>query len=104
MLSVPNRLTDETYELAIKQSSGEIVRRQMKAFKTDYMDDISLRFPKYETAFRYHGAIKDGFIGNAPAQLCDARIMKETVELIMKNSKGNDPLEGESPIAPKLYC
>ena len=104
MLGVPNRLTEETYSLAVKLTSGDIVKRQMKAFNTDYTSDISLRFPKYETAFRYHGAIRDGFIGNAPAQLCDARIMKETVELIMERSSGNDPLKGEEPILPKLYC
>ena len=104
MLGVPNRLTDETFELAIKLKSGEVVKRQMKAFETDYTSDISLRFPKYETAFRYHGAITDGFIGNAPTQLCDARIMKETVELIMKNANGEDPLCDEKAIKPKLYC
>jgi aminoglycoside 3-N-acetyltransferase len=104
MLGVPNRLTEETYELTVKLRSGELVKRQMKAFDTDYTSDISLRFPKYETAFRYHGAICDGYVGNAPTQLCDARIMKETVELIMKNSNGNDPLESEKPIPPKLYC
>ena len=63
-----------------------------------------MRFPKYETAFRYRGAITDGFLGNAPTQVCDARIMKETVELILKNSNGSDPLADEKAILPKLYC
>ena len=66
--------------------------------------DISCRFVKYDTAFRYHGCISDGFIGDAPTQLCDARKMKETIELIYKNAQGIDPLKDEHPILPKLYC
>ena len=54
--------------------SGDIVYFHL----TDYIDDVSLRFVKYETPFRYHGCIIDGFIGNAPTQLCDARKIKET--------------------------
>ena len=64
----------------------------------------SLRFTKFDTAFRYHNCITDGFIGNAPTQLCDAKKMKETVELIYKNSGGEDPLSNELPIPQKWYC
>ena len=62
-----------------------------------------MRFPKYEIPFRYHGGITDGFIGNAPAQCCDARIMKEVMELIQKNSLGQDPLFEEKEIPKKWY-
>ena len=87
-----------------RKKDGQVVRSEMKLFYTDYTDDISYRFPKYETAFRYHRCIADGFIGNAPTQLCDARKMKETVELIFKNSDGADPLFDEKPIPQKWYC
>ena len=48
------------------------------------------------------GAITDGFLGNAPTQLCDARIMKETVERIIR-ADTTDPLASESAIAQRLY-
>jgi hypothetical protein len=43
-------------------------------------------------------------LGNAPVQCCDARIMKETMELIQKNCEGADPLSDEKAIPPKWYC
>ena len=104
ILGVPNRLSAEPREVTVKRASGEIVKRKIRTHHTDYTIDISMRFPKYETAFRYRGAITDGFLGNAPTQVCDARIMKETVELILKNSNGSDPLADEKAILPKLYC
>ena len=102
MVGMPNRLTAEPRDVTIKLASGEIVRRKILTHRTDYTSDVSLRFTKYEMPFRYHGAIRDGFIGGAPTQACDARIMKETIELIFKNG-GADPLTDEKPIPPMLY-
>ena len=104
MLGVPNRLTSKLYDVAVKLKSGEVIKRKMQFVETDFTNDISLRFPQYETAFRYHGAITDGFIGNAPTQCCDAVIMKKTLEKIWNNRKGADPLFDEEAISPKLYC
>ena len=100
MLDMPNRLTEDLRDLTVKLESGEIVHHRMKI----HLSGTSNRFPKYETAFRYHGAITDGFIGNAPTQACDARIIKETMEKIWKNSGGIDPLADENPIPPVWYC
>ena len=104
MVNMPNRVAGKPLHFAIKRKNGEVVNCPMKLMDTDYTPDISWRFHQYETAFRYHGAITDGFFGNAPAQACSAMIMKETVELILKNNQGKDPLENERPIPPKLYC
>jgi aminoglycoside 3-N-acetyltransferase len=103
MLGLPNRMEEKTDKTVTKLTSGELIERDILLFKTDYIDDVSLRFVKYETPFRYHGCIVDGFIGNAPTQLCDARKMKETIELIYKNSEGIDVLSDEKPIPPKYY-
>ena len=103
MLGVPNRMTDEKTKTTIKLDTGAIIERDMCFFDDAYHTDISLRFPKYETAFRYHRAIRDGFIGNAPTQLCDAVIMKDVVELIHSRSGGIDPLGNEKPIPPAWY-
>ena len=104
MLKIPNRMKNEPTRFRIRRKSGEVVERDMYTFKCSFIGDISLRFVKYETPFRYHGCITDGFVGNAPTQLCDARKMKETMELIFNNSKDSDPLDGELPIEQKLYC
>lgn len=103
MLSMPNRVSAESRSVAVKRLSGEIVRRDVFVHLTDYTSDVSLRYVKYETPFRYHGCITDGFIGNAPTQLCDARKIKETIELICKNSD-EDVLRTEWPIPQNLYC
>lgn len=103
MLHTPNRMADTPLNLTVKLKSGELVTSPIIPITSDFTDDISLRFCKYETAFRYHGAIRDGFIGNAPTQLCDARIMKETMELIATRSGDKDPLADEFAISPKLY-
>jgi len=103
ILGVPNRLSPEPRRVTVKLPSGELVERKLHTHQTDFTSDVSLRFPKYETAFRYHGAIRDGFVGNAPTQLCDARVMKEVMEHIWKNGEGADPLADERAIPQKLY-
>lgn len=103
MLGMPNRVSAETRPVAVKRKSGEVVKRDLFTHYTDFTDDVSLRYTKYETPFRYHGCITDGFLGNAPVQLCDARKIKETLELIFRNSD-EDVLKTEWPIPQKLYC
>ena len=104
ILQQPNRMADTPIATTVRRASGEIVHRDIGLYHVDFTDDISSRFLKYETAFRHHRCITDGFIGNAPAQLCDARKMKETVELIFRNNAGKDPLANEYQIPQRLYC
>ena len=104
ILGTENRMAKEPLHTAILKENGEVVKRDIILYHADFMRDVSLRFTKFDTAFRYHNCITDGFIGNAPTQLCDAKKMKETVELIYKNSGGEDPLSNELPIPQKWYC
>ena len=103
MLNMPNRLSVDPRKVTVKLENGELVTREVRVHKTDFTSDVSMRFPKYETAFRYYGAITDGFIGDAPTQVCDAVIMKDVMELILNNS-GTDPLVEEKAMPPKWYC
>ena len=103
-LGVPNRLTDGFTEVTVKRADGTIFKHLMHTHHTDYTNDVSLRFPQYETPFRYYGAIRDGFLGGAPTQLCDARIMKDVMERIFLADRESDPLADERPIPPRLYC
>lgn len=104
ILQVPDRMDSKPLRTTVRRPDGEILERELTLFACSTTDDISERFPKYETAFRYHGAITDGFLGHAPAQLCDAVKMKEVVELILSRSEGKDPLGSERPIPPKWFC
>lgn len=104
MLATPNRMDKAPVMTTVRRSSGEIIQRPTTLYYTDYTEDISYRFVKYDTAFRYHGCITEGFLGSAPTQLCDARKMKETVALLFRNSGGIDPLSGEEPIPQAWYC
>ena len=104
ILGLPNRMEKDYYKVGVIRENGERAERDFKLFYADFSDDVSHRFEKYDMAFRYHGCITDGFIGDAPTQLCDARKMKETVELIWGNSDGVDPLGTEEPIPPRWYC
>lgn len=104
LVNVPNRMDDKPVPVAVRRQDGQVAHTQMRLFYTDYTADISYRFPKYETAFRYHRCIADGFLGNAPTQLCSAVKMKETLELIYKNCGPADPLADEDQIPPAWYC
>lgn len=104
MLDLPNRMEKEYYKVGVIRENGERVERDFKLFYADFSDDVSHRFEKYDMAFRYHGCIRDGYVGSAPTQLCDARKMKETVELIFRRSGGVDPLATEEPIPPRWYA
>ena len=104
MLDLPNRMMTKPRPTLIREKDGTVYERDIALYYTDYTPDISWRFWKYETAFRYHHCITDGWIGSAPTQLCDVTGMKDVVELIWKNSGGVDPLAGEKPIPQAWYC
>lgn len=102
MLEVPNRISEKPTEVKIKRASGEAVTRFVYTHHSTLTSDISARFPKYETAFRYHGAITDGILGAAPVQACDTHIMKEVMELIRDRAE-RDPLSDEAALPPVWF-
>lgn len=103
ILKLPDRMSQKPCRVSVLDTDGSVCKKDFYLYETSYINDISLRFTKYETAFRYHGAIRDGFIGDAPTQVCNARAMLETVQTIYQNANGADPLASEKPIKPKLY-
>jgi aminoglycoside 3-N-acetyltransferase len=103
MLDVPNRLDPEPREVTVKHYSGLIEKRFSRGHRADGIEDVSAQFPNYEPAFRYHGCITDGFIGDAPTQLCSARKMKQVMELIYRRSGGKELLDKLAPIPIEYY-
>lgn len=103
MLNVENRLTPEPLPLTVRLADGSVVSRPSKCHLAVGIGDVSLRYPKYEPAFRYHSCIKDGFVGNAPVQLCDVRGMRDVMTMIYKRSGGKDVMADTLPIPEAFY-
>lgn len=104
ILQIKNRMNVDPIKVKVKRVSGEVVERDLFLYHSSFCSDISARFIKYDIPFRYHSCIVDGYIGDAPTQLCDARKIKDVIERIYENSDGIDPLENEQSIPPKVYC
>lgn len=85
MLNLPHRSTEELYDTTIIDKNGNIIIKLLH-FVFEEFGDISDYFGKLEKPFRYHGCIIDGMIGEAKVQLCSARKIKETLELIHARS------------------
>lgn len=103
MLGANNRIAKEPRNVTVKKINGEVETLIIHPHEAIGIGDVSLRYPKYEKAFRYHGAIVDGFIGGAKTQLCSARIMKEVMELIYQRSGGRELLADDEPLDEALY-
>ena len=103
MLGVADRLTEEPIDVSVKYPSGKVAHRLVYTFDEEKNGDVSHHFPKFEPAFRAHGCIVDGRIGEAPAQLCSARGMKRVMEMIYARADGKELLCDDAPLDPKLY-
>ncbi len=103
MLGVENRIAKEPKNVTVKHPNGVVETKIMHPHEAIGIGDVSLRYPKFESAFRYYGAIIDGFVGGARTQLCNARIMKEVMELIYCRSGGSELLADDEPLDKALY-
>ena len=102
-MDVPNRLSMNTVPTKIRLKSGDVIERPIHHHHAEGIKDVSARYPKYEPAFRLHGAITDGTVGNAAVQLCDARKMAEVMALVRERSGGIELMANEDPLDPKFY-
>ena len=103
MLQLPNRLSNDYAKMLIKKEDGTLIERLCRYMQAEGTDDVSQFFPKYEPAFRYHGAIKDGFIGDAKTQLCCARTMKDVMTLVAERSGGAELMTDDKPLNDSWY-
>jgi aminoglycoside 3-N-acetyltransferase len=103
ILDTPNRLSNDYAKMIIKLKDGALLHRKCRYMQAEGTDDVSQFFPKYEPAFRFYGAIADGFIGNAKTQLCSASIMKQVMSLVAKNSGGKELLTDHIPLEESWY-
>ncbi len=103
MLGVKNRNSDKLTETKIKHADGSVESRMIYPMYAEGIPDVSLQFPNYEPAFRYHGCITDGTIGSAKAQLCSAKRMAQVMTTIYNRSHGAELLKELKPIEEKYY-
>ena len=78
---------------------GSVEKRKLRY----HINNVHHHYPRYEAAFRYHGCTVDGFIGDAPAMLCDAVRMKQVIEMIYARAGKDVLLETEGEIPENLY-
>lgn len=102
MLCVPNRISSDFAKIDIKLEDGTIFSGNYRYMKSS-IEDVSVFFPKYEPAFREHGAIVDGFIGCAKTQLCSAVKIKQVMEKVRINSGGIELLADDKPLKKEWY-
>jgi aminoglycoside N3'-acetyltransferase len=102
ILGISCRMSDEPLPARVKRSDGSIVEREFYMYNEEG-GDVSCLFDKFSLAFDYRGTVKRGKVGGAPAILCDAAAMTDTVELIYSRSGDIDPLGDNIPIPPKWY-
>ncbi len=103
MLDVPNRTAEQPITLKMRSTDGSIVEKQIYPLYAEGIEDVSQQFGNYEPAFRKHGCIIDGKLGNADIQLCSARKMKEIMELIFDRSNHIELLADSTPIDAAFY-
>ena len=103
MLDVPNRLDEHPGKRTVIDKNGTVHTVLTRGHHADGIPDVSANYIKYEPAFRYHGCIADGILGNASVMMCSARGMKEVVELVDKRRNGAELLSDNSPLDEKLY-
>lgn len=103
MLGVPNRLSEDWKATKIRLRSGDVIERPIHCHCAAGIKDVSANYPKYEPAFRHHGAVIDGTFGNAKAQLCSAEKMAWIMSLIRQRSRGAELMADSSPLAKELY-
>ncbi len=103
MIAVPNRLSLSPGKRTVIDCDGTEHTVFTYGHCAQGIPDVSANYIKYEPAFRHHGCIFDGVLGNAPVQMCSTRKMKEVVELIDKRRNGAELLSDTSPLDEKLY-
>ena len=102
MMDVPNRLSP-IRQRQVRYADGRVEVRDHCGHRSEGIRDVSAHFPKYEPAFRHHGCIADGHVGNAPTQLCSARGMRDVLYLIRERSGGIELLADDAPLCEAYY-
>lgn len=103
MMNVPERLTKDKVKRTIIHKDGSSEVRELFWFDDSLISDVSVNFPKFESAFRYHDCIRDGKVGNAKVQICNSRKIKDTLEIVYNRNNFKELLNNAKPLDKALY-
>lgn len=82
-----DRLADETWDVTVKRYDGKEITHQFRPH--DASRTGSLNFNNFEKAFIYHGAQRDGQIGNAYVRVVDATRCRDVLLRIYSRTNEN---------------
>ena len=102
-MGVPNRMSEHYANTTIRLKDGNVIERPLHFHSAKGIPDVSANYPKYEPAFRHHGCITDGLIGNAKSQLCDCVKMRDVLARIRGRGQGAELLADNSPLDAALW-
>ncbi len=87
-LGIPDRLSEDGFEITIKGYDGEIIKSPL--FHTHFTkaseECVSEYYPNFKEAFEQTGAVTYHRLGNATVYCCDARIMTDIFTRIWKKA------------------
>ena len=98
-LDVPGRVSEDCVPMTVRLKSGEVLH----TMQHHHIAAPSVHFHKMEPAFRAHGLIVDGKIGNAACTLCDARGMYEVLKTVWENAGRRDIFADDEPLPEEWY-
>lgn len=81
-LDIPQRLAPQPQEITIRLPDGSSIKRVFRRHYNPYTNDVSQYYVKMEPAFRKGGALRDGQLGDAIVQICDAVGCREIMEKV----------------------
>lgn len=102
ILEVPDRLKEDPVPMTIRLKSGDLIERPLRHHDSS-LGNVSLNYPKYESAFRHHGIITDGRLGGAKSMLLPARGIFDVMKLVRERSGGEELLADANPLDVKYY-
>lgn len=102
ILDVPDRLKAEPVPMAIRLRSGDVIERPLRHHDST-VGVVSFNYPKYEPAFRHHGIVTDGRLGDADTMLIPARGIFDVMKLVRDRSGGEELLADKNPLAEEYY-
>lgn len=100
---VPNRISKNKTLKTVRLKDGTVLEKFTHGVYAEGIGPFWERFPKFEPAFRHFGAITDGFLGDAPVQLCSCRKMTEAFRTVFERSGKAELLGEDTPLKKEWY-
>lgn len=101
-LDIPERLTPQPQEITIRLPDGFSIQRMFRRHYNSHTNDVSQYYVKMEPAFRQGGALRDGRLGDATVQICDAVQCREIMEEVHRHWEF-DPFIDDRPMPESWY-